>query len=140
MNSSQYTRSMIGLPYLNHFFVLMFLYFLCFSPLLKFLVFIFQVFESIFASDNSSLQPVLSSVSLLLFFFFFHFLSFFFLFALRYRSIWKPVLSRYLTFDPSVISLQIILWWMSFEQRLFISIFFAGLLFSYAPADMCFSL
>ena len=46
-------------------------------------------------------------------------------------------LSRYLTFDLSVISLQIILCCMSFEQRLFISIFFARLSFPYVMVDMC---
>ena len=45
--------------------------------------------------------------------------------------------SRYLTCDSSVILLEIPLCWVTFEHRLFNSIFIARLLFSYATVDMC---
>ena len=129
MNTRQCTRSVYGYER-SYIFIQPLFFCVCFCisvffyPLPKHVVFICLMFESIFTSDTSSLYLYCHQCPCLTF-------------PLYLEAIF---FSRYLTCDPTIIRLRIILRWMPFEHRPFISYFITRLLFSDASADMCLSL
>ena len=126
MNSRQCTRSVYAYDwssiFLNHCSLLMFLYFCGFLTSIEISRFHLPSLWINIYQRSFTVTILLSSGSLL------------YITAL----IGSLFFSRILTWNPSVICLQILLWWISFEHRLFISIFISLLLFSYVSADIVF--